>query len=98
MSVTYGHLAKATIINVLSRESVECLFRPKEFTISKTNSWGTGTAGTGAGGRDAAIGLSMAPPTFQGGQPKTLQMNLLFDTCERPPGSRDVRQRTRPLW
>jgi len=42
-----GELSKAVIIVVdgmLTGQMIECMFRPKEYTISKQNSWRKGEA------------------------------------------------------
>lgn len=78
-------LAKATITNLTDGTELECLFRPKEYTFSKQNQWKPG----------AAVGKSMKPPKFQGGQPMNLQLELLFDTYEL---GTDVRTYTDKLW
>src|SRR5579859_665344 len=83
-----GGLEPATIKNLLTGDIVNCLFRPKEYTFSKQNSWT----------RSTAIGQTMQPPQYKSGEPMTLKMDLVFDTYEEPAGSRDVRTRTDGLW
>ncbi|HET7078243.1 MAG TPA: LysM peptidoglycan-binding domain-containing protein [Chloroflexia bacterium] len=80
-------LQEAVIKNLLTGEEVRCLFRPKEYTFAKQNTWTP----------NRAIGKTMQPPKYTGGQPMTLQMELLFDTYEER-GNRDVRRRTDGLW
>ena len=63
----------ATIENQDTGEKVECYFRPKEYTFAKTNSWQPAPK----------AGANMPHLTFGGGQPATLQMELLFDTYAR---------------
>jgi len=81
-----GELAKATITNLDTGNSVECMFRPKEYTFSKTNSW---TQGQVTGGNIPQL-------EFSGGQPTTLSMELFFDTYE---SGKDVRKEyTNGIW
>lgn len=49
--------------------ALDCLFNPKDFTVTKSNSWEA----------KAAPGQSAAKPTFGGGQPRELTLQLLFD-------------------
>jgi nucleoid-associated protein YgaU len=46
-----------------------CLFNPKDFSVTKANSWTS----------KAAPGTSAAKPTFGGGSPRELTLQLLFD-------------------
>jgi nucleoid-associated protein YgaU len=48
---------------------LECLFNPKDFSVTKSNSWET----------KATPGESAPEPTFGGGQPRELSLQLLFD-------------------
>lgn len=50
-------------------ERLECLFNPKDYTISKSNTWQA----------QATPGASAAQPQFGGGQPYEIQLQLLFD-------------------
>src|SRR5690349_12149798 len=53
--------------------SVEFKFNPKEYTMSKSNTWSAPQAKSG----------SNTPPLhFGGGQPKQMKMQLFFDTYE----------------
>jgi len=64
---------------------VECLFNPKEYTFAKTNSWP----------KDQKAKANTPVMTFGGGNPATLNMDLLFDTYQstRSGGrSKDVRK------
>jgi len=83
--MSQGALAEATITNLSDNMSVTCIFRPKEYTFAKQNQWTPGKA----------AGASMRPPKFNGGQPKTLQVELMFDTYE---AGMDVRDVTGKLW
>jgi len=64
------------------RATVEFKFNPKELTFTKQNTWNTPRSRRG---RDSA------PLEFGGGQPKQLQMQLLFDTYDGE-SSQDVRR------
>lgn len=84
-------LVQAAIINVEANEQVKCLFNPKEYTFTKTNSWPA----------NQKAGANMPQMTFGGGQPATLQMELFFDTyAEASSGqAKDVRKEyTDKLW
>jgi nucleoid-associated protein YgaU len=48
---------------------IPCLFNPKDFTITKNNSWEA----------KATPGATAGKPQFGGGQPQELQLQLLFD-------------------
>jgi nucleoid-associated protein YgaU len=50
-------------------EKLDCLFNPKDFSVTKSNSWES----------KAAPGKTAAKPTFGGGQPRELTLQLLFD-------------------
>ncbi len=57
---------------------LHCIFNPKDFSVTKANSWEA----------KAAPGQSAAKPTFGGGQPRELSLQLLFDaTLLTPPMS-----------
>ncbi|NTU81484.1 MAG: LysM peptidoglycan-binding domain-containing protein [Chloroflexales bacterium] len=89
-------LAKARIVNVQTNESVECMFNPKEFVLTKQNNWNG----------KSAIGQNIPHLLFEGGNSATLKLKLLFDTYEdhdsvsRPTGGtvKDVRVHTQRLW
>jgi nucleoid-associated protein YgaU len=92
-----GPLAEATITNLSDNVAVTCIFRPKEYTFAKQNQWTPGKA----------AGASMQPPKFNGGQPKTLNVELMFDSYETHKsttggtvvaGGTDVRIITGKLW
>lgn len=80
-------LSKALIINIdKSGEQIECLFNPKEYSISKQNSWNASKNG----------GQNTPQMEFGGGSPATLQMQLLFDTYGT---KEDVRKKyTDKIW
>lgn len=81
-------LAKATITNVdfPAEGTVTCMFNPKEYSISKQNSWES----------KPTPGQNVPQLEFTSGGAATLQMQLLFDTYE---ADKDVREEhTRHLW
>jgi nucleoid-associated protein YgaU len=80
-----GQEQEATITSIPDGDVVTCLFRPKEYTFSKTNSWTPGKV----------VGSEMEKPKFNGGQPKTVKLELIFDTWE---AKTDVRDKTGKLW
>lgn len=80
-----SNLQEATIKNLTDNETVTCIFRPKEYTFAKQNQYTPGKA----------AGAHFQPPKFNGGQPKTLQVELMFDTYEQ---KSDVRGVTGKLW
>lgn len=63
-----GPVQRATL-SIEGGETLTCLFNPKDFSVSKANSWET----------KASPGVSAAKPTFGGGQPRELTLQLLFD-------------------
>lgn len=86
-------LAKASILNLDSGDkAVDCLFNPKEYTFQKQNSWPS----------DQTAGTNVPKLEFGGGQPATLQMELIFDTyTENSSGgpATDVRKKyTDAIW
>jgi nucleoid-associated protein YgaU len=48
----------------------DCLFNPKDYSVTKANSWKT----------DAKQGATAVDPEFTGGQPREMTLQLLFDT------------------
>ena len=85
-----GGLEQAVIARLDAKGRIEkliqCKFRPKELTITKTNSWNLG--GEGAKTETETKGKNIPKPEFGGGQPATLSMELFFDTYE---SGKDVR-------
>ncbi len=78
--------APATITNLDTGESVNCLFRPKEYTFTKQNNWT----------RNTVKGGDVPQLEFQGGDSARLTMELFFDTYEKKV---DVRAAfTNRLW
>jgi hypothetical protein len=72
-------LAKAVIVVKDFGVQIECRFNPREYVVAKSATWQ----------RTPARGAASAPlPEFVGTNPRTLQMELLFDDWES--GSGDV--------
>ncbi len=63
-------LAPAIIRDEDHKKDVQCLFNPKEYAFSKSNSWTF----------KPTKGSNMGQFEFGSGQPATLQMQLFFDT------------------
>lgn len=79
-------LTKATITNLETKDRIDCLFNPTEYTISKTNSWKQGRV----------VGKNVPKVEFTGGEARTLSMELFFDVFETP--GADVREHIDKLW
>lgn len=79
-------LTKATITNEDTKEVIQCLFNPTEYTITKTNSWQS----------NRVVGKNVPKLDFTGGESRTLQMELFFDVYEKEGG--DVRDYINKLW
>ena len=84
-----GELAKAEIRVVDGKKAgntVACMFRPKEYTITKRNSWQM----------KEVKGKDLPQLEFSGGGSSTLTMELFFDTYE---SGGDVRKEyTNEIW
>ncbi len=78
---------KATISGKVEGQQLEaqCLFNPKEYTISRTNKWDL----------KFTKGKNVPKVVFKGGDAATLKMKLFFDTYEE---GTDVREHTQNLW
>lgn len=90
---TSGHLVKAEIVNLETNTVVKCMFNPKEYTFSKSNSWS----------ELPLKGENTPTLEFGGGEAATLSLELLFDTYEAhtTAGNQagdDVRKYTKGLW
>ena len=70
-------LAKAVIVARDLNEELECKFNPREYTVAKSATW----MRTPVRGAQTA-----AMPEFVGTNPRTLQMELLFDDWESEAG------------
>lgn len=83
-----GELTKAEIFVLEGSRAgqvVQCMFRPKQYSISKTNSWQL----------NEVKGKGVPQPEFSGGSASTLSMELFFDTYEK---DEDVRKYTNKVW
>jgi len=79
-------LTKATITNMYSKEKLQCLFNPSEYTITKTNNWQA----------KPVVGKNVPKMDFTGGGARSMTVELMFDVFEDPLG--DVRQFTDKLF
>lgn len=79
-------LQKATITNTSDpSKKVTCMFNPSEYTVSKTNQFKATKKDQGS---SAHIDLTQLGP-------RTLKLNLMFDTYE---SGEDVNTKTQNLW
>jgi hypothetical protein len=76
---------KAKIINLETREEIDCLFNPKEYSFSKSNTWEP----------KAGTGKNVPQLEFIKGESMTLNMDLFFDTYAT---GNDVRKTTNKIW
>jgi hypothetical protein len=82
----------------LANQPIPCMFNPREYTLSKSNSWQG----------DNSTPTNAPELVFGGGQPISLKMQLLFDTYSPPSSGRrdgvdvrkdqDVRDFTGKIW
>jgi nucleoid-associated protein YgaU len=81
-----GELVKATITNLDTSDSIECMFNPGEYTFTKSNNWAL----------SKTRGANVPKLEFNGGNPTDLQVQLFFDTYE---SGEDVRRKfTNAIW
>jgi hypothetical protein len=81
-----GELVKATITNLDTNDSIECMFNPKEYTFTKSNNWS----------QSKTKGKNVPKLEFNGGNPTDLKVQLFFDTYE---SGEDVRKKyTNAIW
>lgn len=73
-------------LNIDSGATLECYFNPTEYSISKSNDWKY----------QSVTGTSFSPPEFGGGQPRQIELSLLFDQTF-PPYTMPVRESTAAL-
>jgi len=85
-----GQNNRATIVNLETKEEIQCGFNPNTYTFDKKNSWPA----------DQKAGGNVPQATFGGGSPATLTMELLFDTySDDGAKAEDVRTKyTDKLW
>jgi hypothetical protein len=62
---------------------LDCWFNPKEYTIQKQNQWKI----------DPVVGTALPTAQFGGGQPRKLNLDLLFDATDSKESVQDVTQR-----
>jgi len=78
--------SKATITNLDTNETIECMFSPKEYSLAKSNRWQSSDV----------LGGNVPKVEFSGGDAMKLQMELFFDTYE---AGEDVRTKyTDKVW
>jgi nucleoid-associated protein YgaU len=73
-------------LNIDGGPTLECYFNPTEYSISKSNDWKY----------KSVTGTSFSPPEFGGGQPRQIELSLLFDQTF-PPFTMPVRESTAAL-
>ncbi|MBE0480421.1 MAG: LysM peptidoglycan-binding domain-containing protein [Dehalococcoidia bacterium] len=78
-------MEQALIVNLITDEKIPCMFRPNEYTLTKTNTWNK---------KDVKEG-NVPKLEFGGGQPINMTMELFFDTYEK---GEDVRNHTKKIW
>lgn len=87
MAEHHAKAEKASIKNLdQGGPAIECMFNPKEYSISKQNSWNAG--------KNTAANVPQLE--FGSGQPATLQMQLFFDTYGA--SDPDVSKHTERVW
>lgn len=75
------------------QKSIEVLFNPNSYTVTKTVTWSS--PGSGSEGNARSNSQVNAPTiSFGGGGSRHLAMDLFFDVTEGGPGARDVRSLT----
>src|SRR3954452_19128687 len=67
-------------------DTLDCYFNPTEYSLSKSNEWKY----------EPVTGTSFKTPEFSGGQPRQMELSLLFDQSF-PPYTMSVRQATAKL-
>ena len=88
-----GQLAKGRLKcqeGNLVNQSVQFMFNPTEYTITKTNAWN----------KQDSAGSNVSQWKFGGGEPRQLTLELLFDSAfgRKDVGSEDVRKATNQLF
>ncbi|MBZ0320185.1 MAG: hypothetical protein K8L91_27480 [Anaerolineae bacterium] len=82
---TKGGLAPAKLVNMTTGETVECMFNPFEYTLTKQNQWE----------KKPAKGKNVPEIVFKQGGNQVLKVQLLFDTFA---DQSDVRDHTDKIW
>ncbi len=86
-----GPLAKAKMTNVVTGETVPCMFNPTDYTFSKSNDWS----------EQKSEKQNVSNLQFGGGSGATLELVFFFDTYEAHgnfQAGTDVRTYTKGLW
>jgi contractile injection system tube protein len=84
-NLTRGGLSPAKLTNTVTKEVVNFMFNPYEYSISKSNTWNS----------KEVTGLNLPLVTFGNGGAQSLSLTLHFDTQAK---KTDVRAYTQPLW
>jgi nucleoid-associated protein YgaU len=74
-------------LKIENGETIECLFNPKDYTVTKTNNWKA----------EAKQGSTAAKPSYTGGNPWEMTLQLLFDSTLLKP-KMTVKQVTQTLF
>ena len=80
-------MEKAKIVNLETKEEVNCLFNPNEYTFSRTNTWT----------QKKVKGENVPNLEFGGGDSATLKMSLFLDTSTTGGDVRDTAKKIRKL-
>ncbi len=80
-------MEKAKIVNLDTREEIECLFNPNEYTFEKSNTWTP----------KPVKGENVPNLEFGGGSAATLTMSLFLDTSTTGRDVRDTTKKVRKL-
>jgi nucleoid-associated protein YgaU len=75
------NVTKATL-TIEGQSPLNCLFNPKDFSVTKANTWTS----------KASPGKTAVQPTFGGGQPSEMALDLLFDSTLPGSGTVSVMQ------
>jgi hypothetical protein len=81
-----ANFVKAELVIEAPRQVLACYFNPTEYSLSKSNEWQYKNV----------PGTSFTKPTFTGGQPRQMELSLLFDQSF-PPYTMTVRAATAAL-
>ena len=74
-------------LKIENGDTIECLFNPKDYTVTKTNNWKA----------EAKQGASAAKPSYTGGNPWEMTLQLMFDSSLLKP-TVTVKQITQTLF
>ena len=80
-------MEKAKIVNVDTKEEIECLFNPNEYTLDKSNTWT----------QKPVKGENVPNLEFGGGSSTTLTMQLFLDTSTTGGDVRETTNKVRKL-